>query len=143
MDSFDQAVEQYHAALREFVKGDPQPALQMFSKRDDVLLCNPFQPFAHGPKEIAEATQRAASHFAEGTTESETVLTFTTADLGYIVDVERFTALVDGKESSGALRVTMIFRREDEGWKLAHRHADPITTLQAAESILQGQVRSN
>ena len=61
---------------------------------------------------------------------------FTTAELGYIIQIERFRATVDGKEGSGGLRVTMIFCLEDDGWRVAHRHADPITTPQAIESIL-------
>jgi hypothetical protein len=31
----------------------------------------------------------------------------------------------------------MIFRPEDGTWKVVHRHADPITTLQPAESVIQ------
>ncbi len=137
MGSFDQAVEQYHAALLEFVKGAPGPALQMFSQRDDVVLCNPFRPFARGPKEIAETGAQAASHFADGTLEFEPVTGFSTAELGYTVHIERFRATIDGTEGSGALRVTTIFRLEEDGWRIAHRHADPITTPQAVESILQ------
>jgi ketosteroid isomerase-like protein len=53
------------------------------------------------------------------------------------VEKERFRATIDGKEGSGALRVTTVFRLEDDGWRIAHRHADPITTPQATESILQ------
>jgi ketosteroid isomerase-like protein len=36
-----------------------------------------------------------------------------------------------------ALRVTMIFRPEEGTWRIVHRHADPITTPQAAESVIQ------
>jgi ketosteroid isomerase-like protein len=35
------------------------------------------------------------------------------------------------------LRVTSIFRPEDGTWKILHRHADPITTPQPAESVIQ------
>jgi ketosteroid isomerase-like protein len=137
MDSFDQTEEQYHAALLEFVKGDPRPVLQMFSQREDVVLCNPLRPFAQGPREVAETTEKAASHLADGDCEFERVTTFVTDELAYTVEVERFRATVDGKEGSGALRVTTIFRLEDDGWRVAHRHADPITTPQSIESILQ------
>ena len=36
-----------------------------------------------------------------------------------------------------AQRATMVFRPEDGEWKVVHRHADPITTPQPAESVIQ------
>jgi ketosteroid isomerase-like protein len=137
MDSFDQAEERYHAAILKFVKGDHRPVLKMFSQREDVVLCNPLRPFALGPSEVAEATERAASHLANGECEFERLTAFATAELGYTIEIERFRGTVDGKDGSGALRVTTVFRLEDDGWRVAHRHADPITTPQAIESILQ------
>ena len=137
MDSFDQVLERYHAALRAFFKGDPGPVIQMFSQHEDVVLCNPFHPFARGAREVAETIAQAASHYADGECEVETVTAFATAELGYTVEIERFTATLDGKEGSGALRVTTIFRLEDDGWRIAHRHADPITTPRPFASVLQ------
>ena len=138
MDSLDQATQRYHEALREFFKGDARPVLQEFSRREDVILCNPFHPFARGPREVAQTVERAVSHYAEGTCEFETVTDFATAELGYMVEIERFSARLDGREGSGALRVTTIFRLEDDdGWRVAHRHADPITTPRDIASVLQ------
>jgi ketosteroid isomerase-like protein len=137
MDSFDQARERYHEGLHAFVKGDSGPVLQLFSQREDVVLCNPFRPFARGSREVAETTEQAASHFADGEIEFETLTAFATAELGYTIEMERFRATLDGSEGSGALRATTIFRLEDDGWRLAHRHADPITTPRATASILQ------
>ena len=50
------------------------------------------------------------------------------ADLGYVVQVERIEARVVGRAEPlrMALRVTMVFRREDGEWKLLHRHADDL-----------------
>ena len=55
------------------------------------------------------------------------------------MEIERGEAKVGASEESTpwALRATMIFRPEDGAWKVVHRHADPITTAQPAESVTQ------
>ena len=137
MSDFDEFIELQHAAVREFVKGNPEPAIKLFSRREDVVLCNPFRPFAHGPAEVAEAIRQAASHFADGESEFQMIEKVPAAELGYIIEIERFRTKVDGNDGSGALRVTTIFRREDGAWRVAHRHADPITTPQPPRSVLR------
>ena len=47
---FDQAVEHYHRAADEFVKGNPEPYKMVFSHREDVSLANPFGPVVRGWK---------------------------------------------------------------------------------------------
>ena len=44
VDDLDQVVEQYHQALGEVVKGNPEPLKMMYSHREDVSLANPFGP---------------------------------------------------------------------------------------------------
>jgi ketosteroid isomerase-like protein len=55
------------------------------------------------------------------------------------VEIERAKAKIGGREESTplALRATMIFRPEEGEWKIVHRHADPITTAQPADSVIQ------
>ena len=56
-----------------------------------------------------------------------------------MVELERGEGKVGGREdiTPCALRATMIFRPEDGEWKVVHRHADPITTAQPAESVIR------
>ena len=69
----------------------------------------------------------------------EDVSRYSTDDLGYVVQIERAQAKLGGADeiSPISLRVTMIFRREDEGWKVVHRHADPITGPRPVTSVAQ------
>jgi ketosteroid isomerase-like protein len=137
---FDRFVEQYHRALDEFFRGDPNPAKALYSHLEDATLANPFGPVAIGWELVAEAMERAASNYRDGeATTFETLSTHVTPDLAYLVEVERFRAKVGGSEelASGELRVTSILRRESGAWKIVHRHADPITSPRAAESVVQ------
>jgi ketosteroid isomerase-like protein len=84
--------------------------------------------------------QRAASHYREGEASGfDEISRYVTADLACIVEVERLKSKVGGREEVAPvnLRVTTIFRREDGRWRIVHRHADPITTVQPADSVLQ------
>ena len=137
----DDFVDQYHQAMDEFFRGDPEPAKRLYSHREDASLANPFGPVAIGWEQVAETMERAAGNYRDGGASGfETLARYATPDLAYLVEVERFEAKVGGGEklASGALRVTSVLRPEDGAWKIVHRHADPITAPRAAESVIQG-----
>ena len=137
---FGHVIAQYHRAAGEFVKGNPEPYKQLFSQRDDVTLANPFGPVRRGWAQVADTMERAAALYREGVAlRFENIATWVTPELAYIVEVERFTAKVGGREdrTAVALRTTSILRPEDGVWRIVHRHADAITSAQAAESVFQ------
>jgi ketosteroid isomerase-like protein len=122
------------------MKGDPEPLLSLYSRRDDITIANPFGPPARGWKEASATMKRAAEHYAEGdATGFDSVSQYATDDLAYTVEIERLRSKVGGAEelTPVALRVTTVFRREGNEWKIMHRHADPITSPRAAESVVQ------
>lgn len=141
------AIERYRDALRVYVKGDPEPVVSFFSEREDVTLANPLGPPRRGPTEVEAGIRDGASYFMEGgamrfadvANQFEEVSRYATPDLGYVVQVERVEGrLADGGEPVRiSLRVTMIFRPEDGAWKVAHRHADPITTPRSIETTVE------
>jgi ketosteroid isomerase-like protein len=140
IDDLDLVIEQYHRAAAEFIKGDPEPYKRLFSRRHDVTLANPFGPAGCGWTEVAGIMDRAAAQYSDGEiTRFENIAKFVTPELAYIVEVEWFRTKIAGREglSPVALRTTSIFRREDDAWKIAHRHADSITTARSAESVIQ------
>jgi ketosteroid isomerase-like protein len=140
VDEVDELIVQYQLALDEFMKGNPEPVQKLFSHRDDATLANPYNPPVRGWERIAEVTEHAASLRRDGeATGFEIVSKYVTPELAYIVQIERLKAKVGGREdiTPYSLRSTMIFRPEDGEWKVVHRHADPITTAQPAESVLQ------
>lgn len=140
-DDFDAMIEETRRGLDAFIREGSADAMKsLFSKRDDVTLANPLGPAQHGRTNVENALDRAAAQFRDGTARYEEVSRYVTPELAYIVELERFEAKLGGREelSEGSLRVTMIFRREDDGWKIVHRHADPITTPRPVESLIQG-----
>ena len=95
----DELIEQYHGALGEFMKGNPEPAKGLWSHREDVSLANPQGPAVHGWNAVAEAMKRAASTCQDGRfVGSETVAKYVISDLAYVVEVEQLEAKVHGDE---------------------------------------------
>jgi ketosteroid isomerase-like protein len=135
----DAIIEQAHLGVGEFVKGNSEPMKLVWSShRDDITLGNPFGPFVRGWTQVVAAMDRAASFYKDGVALGfETVSRYETPELAYTVEIERYKASIGGKEPTEvALRCTSIFRRENGGWKLLHRHADPITTPRSGESLV-------
>jgi ketosteroid isomerase-like protein len=140
VDDLNEVLEQYHLAVDELLKGNPEPVKKLWSHREDVTLANPYGPPVRGWEQVAGTMEHAASQSRDGEIVGfETVAKYVTPELAYVVEIERLQARLGAREDivPFALRATMIFRPEDGTWKGVHRHADPITTPQPAESVIQ------
>ena len=140
LDDVEKLIIRYHLALDKIMKGNPEGYKELYSHTADVTLANPFGPPVRGWEEVARALERAASNYRDGEAIGfENVAKHVTAELAYIVEVERMQAKVGGRDDiiPISVRVTTIFRLEGGEWKVVHRHADPITTPQPAESVIQ------
>jgi ketosteroid isomerase-like protein len=133
-------LEEYHRAGREITNGNPEVYKRLYSRREDVTVANPFGPPVRGWSEVSATLDRAAGNYRDGEIVGfENLSTVIAPELAYSVEVESYRARVGGAEElvPVSLRVTTVFRREGDAWKVAHRHADPITAPRPPESVIQ------
>ncbi|HEY2707258.1 MAG TPA: DUF4440 domain-containing protein [Caulobacteraceae bacterium] len=125
--TFEAAFEASHEALRAMARGDPEPSQRQYSTRGDEALSNPIAPPVVGHDDIGRETARVAAGFTGlEAFEFEEVVRVVTPDLGYVLGFERAKVRRAGSDAATllALRVTTVFRREEDGWKLVLRFAD-------------------
>lgn len=74
----------------------------------------------------------AAARNAAGAVRSELIACHVTPEMAYTVAIERGDVRPIGGDafSPKRLRVTEIVRRDGTDWKLIHRHADPLVSVQ-------------
>lgn len=126
--------------MAAFIQGDPGVQKPLWSRRDDVTLANPLGPPAKGFDAVCQIMDSAASQISEGDGYTfDTIAWVETADLAYEVGIQRNRAMLGNAAEKVpiTLRVTTVFRREDDGWKIVHRHADTINTPRPAQSVAQ------
>jgi ketosteroid isomerase-like protein len=113
-------------AEEEFVHGDPEPRMKLWSRRDPVSLMGAWGPNMTGWEELSRIFRWVASRFTKASDfRWDIEVAYASGDLGYTVGYERFNASIDGGPMEpGTVRVTHIYRREDGEWKIVHRHGD-------------------
>ena len=125
------AIQQYHRAADEFARGAAGPVKALYSHADDVTLANPFGPPVVSWRNASAALDFASTRFRDGeVTGFDGLAKHLTKELACILEMEHWRAKVSGREEITPfdLRVTTVFRREGDAWKVVHRHADPIST---------------
>jgi hypothetical protein len=116
-------VTQAHA---EYIRGRPEPFKALWSRAADVTIFGGFGSGEHGWDQVGPRLDWASTQFSEGSRAIEPIASHVDGNLGYVVQLERIHFKVPGhsEESLLELRVTMIFRKEADGWRIVHRHGD-------------------
>src|SRR5438552_10449561 len=65
---FGRAVERTQRAVAALLQGDPKPEKELWSRRDDVTLANPFGGYRRGWPDFEAGLDLAAGGFAKGGT---------------------------------------------------------------------------
>ena len=126
-NSFLEAISMFDAAQRDLENGKPDTTRAIWSHGDDITLSGGFGGSTEkGWEKIGPRLDWVAAHFSKGTSTHEQLAAHSSGDLGYVVRIEHIRFQVPGQtiESTRDYRVTMIFRREANDWRLLHRHAD-------------------
>ncbi|MEZ5412624.1 MAG: nuclear transport factor 2 family protein [Acidimicrobiales bacterium] len=136
----EQTIEATRAGVLAVVNGDHRPFMAFYSRADDVSIGNPFGPFALGWGDTDRTIGSAAARYASGQILGVDRVSLHRSDtLACVVEVERLRVTMVGQEAPAdvALRATTVYRLEDDGWRIVHRHADPITSPRTTESLLE------
>ena len=125
-------INRLETAEEEFVQGRPAAFLALWSHLDNVTLCGGFGGVECGWQNATNRLTWVSAKYAEGTRTRDEISSFVGTDFGYLVQTEVIRSRVasQSERSVQELRATMIFRREIDGWRIVHRHADLQTRTQ-------------
>jgi ketosteroid isomerase-like protein len=106
--------------------GDVGPRDATWSHRDPVTVFGAAVPLTIGWAEVRPLFGWVAANFtACDDYEFEVIAADADGDLAYTVGIERYRATnAAGETVHNTLRVTHVYRREPDGWKIVHRHGD-------------------
>ena len=118
------------AAEEGFARGHPADFKALWSHTDDVTLSGGLGGAIElGWAKVAERLDWASSNYADGGRSRQEFGGLVEADFAYLVQKEIIEARIGGRSErvKQELRVTMVFRRNRDGWRIVHRHADSQT----------------
>jgi ketosteroid isomerase-like protein len=135
-NEFQAALAEMDAAQLELQNGRPAAYKALWSHADDVTLSGGFGgTIEKGWDQVSKRLDWAGAQFSKGTNTIDRLVSNASGDLGYVVQIEhlRFYAPGQTNETTRDYRVTMLFRRETDGWRIIHRQADSQMTKQGTK----------
>ncbi|MFM7447824.1 MAG: YybH family protein [Leptolyngbyaceae cyanobacterium] len=119
------AADAFYEAANQMLAGDLSAFEAIWSEADDITHLGPTGSIYTGRAAVMEQFAREAAMGFEGTLRAEDRQYVETAEMGYLVCVERTSGMTKaGHAITVDIRATTIFRKEAGQWRVVHNHTD-------------------
>jgi ketosteroid isomerase-like protein len=127
-----------------FMQGDMTRWAALIRLSHDFTLMQPFGgPASHGFDDSPEHLAELADYFQNGGGTLEVEKSYVSEGMIVLVMIERQHGEVGGlPDQEWSLRVTQVYRRDGQEWRLVHRHADPLVhqiSLEQTAALARGK----
>ena len=130
---FDAFFDKVTKAEQELFRGRPESLKALWTRAPEVTLFGVSGGRGeHGWKRVGPRLDWTNTQYRNGTLTVERIASYVDGSLGYVVQREKVRFKIPGRaqESILEIRATWIFRRERNGWRIIHRHADSLMKRQ-------------
>jgi ketosteroid isomerase-like protein len=129
LHDFERFMKERETAASAYVRGDAGPLGRLAARESPVTFFSPKGGHTEGAQKVLSTYEHDAKAFEPNGENAIQILHMAASDgIAYWVGFQRATAHLRGKKEAVPmnLRVTEVFRREGDAWKLIHRHADTL-----------------
>ena len=126
---FEQFMKHRSEAALSYINGDAAPLGEIVAHHSPATFFRPSGDYYQGAEAVRSKYEFDATSFESGSQGQVEILHMAaSAGLAYWVGFQHATARLRGTPEPVPfnLRITELFRREGDSWKLIHRHADPL-----------------
>jgi ketosteroid isomerase-like protein len=123
--AFETAISRTQEANQQLAQGNSEPIKQLWSHEDDVAIyCESVGVEVKGWKSVDERLSWLSGQMTKGTYSYDLISSHVGDDFGSIQQTEHYKS-ADGKSKD--LAVTILFRKEGDGWKIFNRRAEHLS----------------
>src|SRR5690242_13209411 len=126
---FEQFMKLRSEAALAYINGDATPLGEIVAHHAPATFFRPSGDYYQGAEAVWSKYKLDATSFDGGSEGLLEILHMAASDgLAYWVGFQRATVRLRGRAEPVLfnLRITELFHREGDSWKLIHRHADPL-----------------
>jgi len=131
---FKKFLEAREKAAQSYTTGHAEALVSLCTKESPATFYGPGGGAVVGAHEVSARYEKDAPAFkAGGETHFEVLQSAADDGVGFWTGFQHAKVRMGGNPElvTMKLRVTEVFRREASGWKLVHRHADPMGDAQS------------